>query len=306
MSVSDEQIGGAREGGASDSRPAALVQTLRLVIQYDGTAFEGWQIQDGDRPARTVQGLLRDAAAQITGQPARIRGAGRTDAGVHAWGQIASLRVESKLTPARMLGALNARLPADVAVLDCQLVAADWDALRAARAKHYRYQIWNGRVRSPLRAARWHWVREGLDVGAMRAGAEFFVGRQDFAAMQASGSSVKTTVRNLTRCDLTGAGGGEIILDVEGEGFLRHMVRNLAGTLIEVGRGRWQPDTVREILNSLDRGQAGPTAPAHGLAMMRVWDDIEPRRASNSVASGDSPSDDTQVPDSVDDEGPVG
>ena len=306
MSRAEDGRGIEGPAAAKDAQPIAELQTLRLVIQYDGAAFEGWQSQDGDRPARTVQGVLRDAASEICGGAARIRGAGRTDAGVHAWGQVASLCVETKLAPERLLGALNARLPADVAVLQCQRMGADWDALRAAQAKHYRYQIWNGRMRSPLRAARWHWVREELDLGAMRAGAAYFVGRQDFAAMQAAGSSVKTTVRNVTRLELSGAPSGEITLDVEGEGFLRHMVRNIAGTLLEVGRGRWAPEAVREILDSLDRGQAGPTAPALGLSLVRVWDDFERRESMNPKPSGDSPSVDTQVPDSVDDEGPVG
>ena len=250
--------------------------TFRLVVEYDGRDFEGWQVQEGARAARTVQGELAAAVRSVTGAEGRIRGAGRTDAGVHAWGQVASLCVSTGLEPPRLAAALNARLADDVAVVECEPVPAGWDALRAAQAKHYRYQIWNGARRSPLRAARWAWIREALDPSRMAEAARSLVGRQDFAAFQAAGSSARTTVRTVTRCEIAGAARGEIRLDVEGEGFLRHMVRNFAGTVIEVGRGRWDPAEVASILASGDRGRAGPTAPARGLALVRVWDDRDP------------------------------
>ena len=252
----------------------SAVRVFRLVVEYDGREFEGWQIQSGERFARTVQGVLLKAAESVTCQSARLRGAGRTDAGVHAWGQVASAQLQTDLAPKRLRAALNARLPDDVTILDIEEAPANWDALRAAQAKHYRYQIWNGRVNSPLRATRWHWAKEGLSVDAMRQAAAVFVGHHDFASMQGAGSSVKTTDRTLTHFEVRGEAGGEIVLDVFGEGFLRHMVRNLAGTLIEIGRGRWPIERATEILASCDRRQAGPTAPAKGLALMRVWDDL--------------------------------
>jgi tRNA pseudouridine38-40 synthase len=247
------------------------------VLEYDGADFEGWQIQAGVRPARTVQGVLWTAVAELTGGEPRLRGAGRTDAGVHAEGQVASLEVATDLPAERLQAALNARLPGDLAVRECRSAPQGWDALRAAVAKHYRYRIWNGRSRSPLHRARWAHVTAPLDVERMAAAAVDCVGRHDFAAMQATGSDVRTTERTLTRLDVTGQGGHEILLDVEGEGFLRHMVRNLAGTLIEVGRGRFDVSEVAAILASGDRGRAGPTAPARGLTLVRVWDDQAPR-----------------------------
>ena len=253
---------------------APPIRIFRLVVQYDGSGFEGWQIQAGERVARTVQGVLIEAAESVTRKPARVRGAGRTDTGVHAWGQIASAQLTTTLAPERLSEALNARLPSDVAIIGILEAPDDWDALRAARAKHYRYQIWNGGARSPLRSARWHWARHRLDVEAMRQAAEVFVGHHDFASMQAAGSAAKTTDRTLTHLEVRGEAGGEIVLEVLGEGFLRHMVRNLAGTLIEIGRGRWPVERAAEILASCDRGQAGPTAPARGLALIRVWDDL--------------------------------
>jgi tRNA pseudouridine38-40 synthase len=291
--------------GASDAALDGAGRCFRLVLEYDGAGFEGWQRQAGERPARTVQGVLAEAATALLGVEPRLRGAGRTDAGVHAEGQVASLSVATTLAPERLQAALNAHLPPDLAVVDCREAPSGWDALRGARAKHYRYRIWNGRGRSPLRRARWAHVREPLDVGRMRKAAEAFVGRHDFAAMQAAGSGVRTTVRTLTRLEVSGRRGGEIVLDVEGEGFLRHMVRNLAGTLIEVGRGRFDVFEPAEILAGRDRGRAGPTAPAAGLCLVRVWDDLDPgdRARGRGVPTRGGGA---EVPDSVDGSGPVG
>lgn len=277
-------------------QPDSSERTFRLVLEYDGSGFEGWQVQAGDRPSRTIQGALGEALESITGRPGRIRGAGRTDAGVHAWGQVASVIVRTDLAAGVLARALNARLPADVAVVGCDPVPAGWDALREARGKHYRYQIWNGAQRSPLHAGRWAWIREGLDVEAMAEAGAGFVGTHDFASMQAAGSDVKTTIRTISSLEISGTCGGEIVLDVEGKGFLRHMVRNLAGTLLEIGRGRWQATRVETILASLDRGQAGPTAPAEGLVLVRVWDGWTGEDASTS----------TQERSLVDDPSPVG
>lgn len=278
----------------------AAPRTFRLVLEYQGGDFEGWQIQVGDRPARTVQGELAKAVESITGVEGRIRGAGRTDAGVHAHGQVASLRLGADFAPEKLLRALNARLPDDVAVLQCDAVPDDWDALREARGKLYRYQVWNGVTRSPLRADRYAWVRESLDLERMREAAQTFVGRHDFASMCAAGSDVKTTVRTLLSLEVSGATRGEIRLDVEGEGFLRHMVRNLAGTLIEIGRGRWEASEAAVILASKDRGRAGPTAPAEGLALIRVMDTFsDPDRYPSGESAAERGS-------SIDLEGPVG
>jgi tRNA pseudouridine38-40 synthase len=255
-------------------------RTFRLVLEYDGRDFEGWQIQIREQPVRTVQGVLAEAVESVTGKEARVRGAGRTDSGVHAIGQVASVQVETAFSSEQLARALNGRLSRDVAVREIVEVPLDWDALREARGKHYRYQIWNGRERSPLRAGRFHWLREPLAVDRMREASQPFVGTHDFAALQGAGSSVKTTVRTIESVQIKGAAGSEIILDVEGEGFLRHMVRNLMGTLIQIGCRRWEVRRAAEILASLDRQEAGPTAPAHGLVLVEVRDSWSLGRSS--------------------------
>jgi tRNA pseudouridine38-40 synthase len=288
----------------SEKANETFPRSFRLVLEYDGRDFEGWQLQSGPRTARTVQGVLLAAARSITSSEARVRGAGRTDAGVHAMAQVASLRVATDLPVEALLRALNARLPEDVAVRSIAEVPGDWDALREARRKHYRYQIWNGMARSPLRAARWAWIREPLSVEAMREAGRAFLGRHDFAALQGVGSSVQTTVRTILALRIEGRTDGQIVLDVEGEGFLRHMVRNLAGTLIEIGRGRWAPEQAASILASRDRGQAGPTAPAHGLILVEVHDSWSDSCSASRSASGSGGGDRACL--SVDDGGPVG
>lgn len=275
------------------SEPPPPERTFRVVLEYDGKAFEGWQAQSGPRPARTVQAVLARAVESITRARVSIRGAGRTDAGVHAMAQVASFRLATAIEPAGLLRALNARLPRDVAVRAIDEVPAGWDALREARAKLYRYRIWNGAIRSPLRADRWSWVREPLDLEAMDRGARLLEGRHDFAAFRAAGSSVRTTTRTLSRLEVGGESGGEVWIEALGEGFLRHMVRNLAGTLIEIGRGRWPAERAEEILASRDRGQAGPTAPAQGLVLVSVQDSWSERRGSGAEGAASSSSGDS-------------
>ena len=283
------------DAAVAPTRPG---RTFRLVLEYDGRDFEGWQIQAGERFARTVQGVVLDALESVTRQEARVRGAGRTDAGVHAMGQVASVRVVTDLSPHALARSLNGFFPRDLAIREIAEVPAEWDALREARGKHYRYQIWNGACRSPLRIERFHWLREPLGVDRMREAASAFVGTHDFAALQGAGSVVQTSVRTLQALRVEGLPGDEIMFDVEGEGFLRHMVRNLAGTLIEIGRGRWEASRAAEILASLDRQQAGPTAPAQALVLVEVRDtwSLAHRKTGFSGSRGSS----------VDESSPVG
>ena len=246
--------------------------TFRLRLEYDGTDFAGWQTQAAG--VRTVQGTLEAALARIAGEPVGVVGAGRTDAGVHAEGQVASLRLETRLDAAALGRALNAILPPDLAVREAAEAAPDFHALRDARAKRYRYQVWNGRVRSPLRARRFHWTPLPLDLGAMRVAAAACVGRHDFACFETRSSEHPdpghSTVRRLDAVAVHGVAGGEIAITVDGEGFLRHMVRSLAGTLLEAGAGRRDPAGMPALLAGRDRRQAGPTAPAAGLVLVRV------------------------------------
>lgn len=242
---------------------------FRLTLEYDGRGFEGWQVQPPGR--RTVQGVLTAAVTRITGaQEPRVTGAGRTDAGVHAEAQVAGLAVETGLSAEALARALNGVLPEDVAVRACERVPEAFHARYDARGKLYRYAIWNGCARSPLRAARFHWVPSALDVDAMREAARRLVGRHDFASFRAAGSEVRFSERELTRLEVVGEPRGEILLQVAGEGFLRHMVRILAGTLLDVGLGRTPASEVAAILAARDRTRAGRTVPAHGLTLVRV------------------------------------
>ncbi len=242
---------------------------FRFTLEYDGAAFEGWQVQSG--PHRTVQGELRTAIAQVTGTEVRTIGASRTDAGVHAEGQVASAAIDTELTPEVLQRALNGTLPADAAVVDAQLAPDDFHARYSARAKRYRYQVWNRPTRSPLRAGRFLSVTRPLDVEAMSKAAEAFVGRHDFAALQGAGSEVECTLRTVEQLQIEADSEGAIAFSVEGDGFLRHMVRNLVGTLLEVGSGRRPLESMAELLAGGDRRRAGPTAPAHGLTLVRVF-----------------------------------
>jgi tRNA pseudouridine38-40 synthase len=241
--------------------------TFRLVLEYDGTEFEGWQRQPEGH--RTVQGVLGDAAAAL-GRVERLMGAGRTDAGVHAAGQVASLSLETALDAPTLLRALNGHLPGDVAVVGCKRAPAGFDARRDASGKLYRYVIWNGAQASPLRRRRaWH-VRGPLGLSAMAEAARPLVGTHDFASFAAAGSAVETTTRRLDRLEVVGEAGAEVVVEAAGGGFLRHMVRNLVGTLVEVGQGRREPGAMAGLLADRDRTRAGPTAPACGLTLVHV------------------------------------
>jgi tRNA pseudouridine38-40 synthase len=240
----------------------------RLVLEYDGTDFEGWQVQPGAR--RCVQGVLEAALARLAEGPVAVFGAGRTDAGVHAWGQVASVRAASRLDPPTLRRALNALLPRDLAVRELEAAPAGFHARRDARSKLYVYRLWNAPQRSPLRERFALHVPAPLDLAALRTGAEALVGTRDFASFRAAGGSGRTSVRTLSRIEWLGEPGDELRLEVEGTGFLRHMVRNLVGTLLEVGRGRRPAGTLSALLEARDRRLAGPTAPAHGLTLVRV------------------------------------
>jgi tRNA pseudouridine38-40 synthase len=241
---------------------------IRLLLEYDGTDFHGWQLQAGDR---TVQGELEAAFAKIAGQPVRVHGAGRTDAGVHARGQVAHADLESRLEPGALQRALNAFLPPDVAVLELAAAAADFDARGGARWKRYVYRILERRPASPLRRRLiWHY-HAALELAPMCDAARALEGTHDFAAFRGNprGSGDEGTVRKLLRLE-PWRQDDELWIVAEGQAFLRHMVRNLVGTLVEVGRGHLAPETIPEILASRDRSRAGPTAPACGLCLDHI------------------------------------
>jgi tRNA pseudouridine38-40 synthase len=243
-----------------------MPRTLKLTLAYDGTRFVGWQRQAA---GESVQGLLEDALSRLEAAPVTALGAGRTDAGVHALGQVASASVTFAHAPATVQRALNGVLPADIRVTAVEEAPASFHARFAARSKCYRYQIANTPVASPFtRAYAWH-VAEALNRGAMREAAAALVGTHDFAAFKSAGTEVHTTIRTLTRSEWLDEG-ALLVYEVEGDGFLRHMVRAIVGTLVEVGRG-WRPAAqIPALLERGTRSAAGVTAPAHGLLLLRV------------------------------------
>ena len=245
------------------------MRNLKFTLQYDGTNYVGWQRQ---ATGTSIQGLLEDALAPLANDRVVVHGAGRTDAGVHALAQVASASfpgVHDSLVLAR---ALNAVLPPDVRVVRVEDVPREFHARFSARGKTYEYRIVNAPFVSPfLVRYAWH-IAQPLDVDAMKRAATYLVGTHDFGAFRGAGSDVDSTQRTITSIDWEPGRGHEVplVIRIQGDGFLRHMVRNIAGTLVEIGIGRWKPDRMVEIVASGDRSQAGATAPAHGLFLVQV------------------------------------
>lgn len=246
------------------------MRCIRLTLAYDGTNFRGWQSQT---KGRTVQGVIENAIERITGARPRVLASGRTDAGVHALGQVVAFRTESTLTTETMVKALNAVLPEDVVVLAADEVPPTFHPIRDARCKRYRYVIDDGPVRPVLfRHFVWHYPRR-LDVERMQQAAAKLVGKHDFAAFEASGAKRKTTVRSVSELTVGRACPSVpsfILFEIEADGFLYNMVRNIVGSLVEIGRGARPPEWIEDVLLSRDRRHAGPTAPPRGLFLVSV------------------------------------
>ena len=240
-------------------------RNIRLTIAYDGAAYHGWQIQKG---LPTVQGILLDAIKNITGEQVNLIGSGRTDAGTHARGLVANFVTGSRIPPAQFARALNSMLPHDLRILSSRGVTPDFHARYSARSKVYRYQIFRGAVLPPHLAREYFHYPYPMDTSAMHRAAKRFVGEHDFASF-AAGTPEKNTMRRILRCELKSIG-RSLILTVEGNGFLHHMVRNMVGTLLEVGRGHLSFGEFRALFGKRDRRLAGFTAPAHGLILSKV------------------------------------
>ena len=262
-----------------------MTRTLKLTVQYDGTDYVGWQRQP---EGESVQGHLEEALTRFEGGAVTVHGAGRTDAGVHALGQVASVRVNGGHDVRTLTRALNAQLPEDIRIVSIEEERTDFHARFDARAKTYRYQIRNAPIASPFeRAYVWH-VPEPLDLAAMRAAAGLLVGRHDFAAVQSTGSGTADSVRTITRSELRDTA-GLLTYEIEGDGFLRHMVRAIVGTLVETGRGRRPVEGMAALLEGGTRALAGATAPASTATRTRRSSAAAPTPASSRAAAGPSP-----------------
>jgi len=238
---------------------------IRLVLAFDGAAYFGWQIQK-NQP--TVQGTVSEALFRITGERIRLKGSGRTDAGTHARGLAANFLTDSQIEPAKIVAALNSLMPRDIRVLSARYAPIPFDALRDARSKIYRYQIYLGPIQLPhLRRDFFHFPYP-VHILKMEQVANRFIGKHDFASFAKSPPGTNT-IRTIFRCELKKQG-RRLLFTVEGNGFLHHMVRNMAGTLLEVGRGLMDLSEFGELFNRRDRNLAGFTAPAHGLILLKV------------------------------------
>ncbi len=243
------------------------MRTILLILEYDGTAYAGWQVQPN---GLAVQEVVEKALARILGHAVRIHSSGRTDAGVHARGMAAHFQTDTNLPLKAFREGVNTFLPQDIAVREVLEMPADFHARFSARGKWYRYTIYRNKMRSPLAArSAWH-LRGNLDLDLMRAAAESLVGEHDFGAFRSSSCVAETTVREIFRVDVT-ADDDFIYIDVRGSGFLKNMVRMLVGTLVDVGLGRRPVGDVATLVAGSGEMACGQTAPAHGLCLQEVW-----------------------------------
>jgi tRNA pseudouridine38-40 synthase len=244
-----------------------MSRNFRLTIEYDGADFHGWQRQKADR---SVQDCIEKALARIARTKVTLHGAGRTDAGVHALGQVASFTADIRIEPAALRKALNSLLPDDIAIHDCRRVDPGFHARFSARSKVYEYRILNRDI-PPAVGRRYVWhIRRHLDLEAMQTAADCILGRHDFASFEGAGSPRRDSVRRVIAAGWSDPGPDRLSFQIEADGFLRHMVRNLVGTLVEVGSRRREPESMRDLLAVGDRRQAGATAPAAGLFLIEV------------------------------------
>lgn len=246
------------------------LRNVKLTIAYDGSEYHGWQIQPGQR---TIQGVLTDAIRSLLGDKVRICGASRTDAGVSALGQVGLIQIDSPIPTENLAQAITDRLPDDIVIVKAEHVRMGFDVIGEVKSKLYRYTIFTGLVRPVLHRNRcWH-LPAKLDVSAMAEAAKLLIGKKDFKSFASAKDTREDTMRTIFRCDITSnddSDGYWIHFDVEGDSFLYNMIRNIVGTLVEIGVGRWKPEKISEILEARDRTAAGPLAPAAGLCLIRI------------------------------------
>ncbi|MBM4284828.1 MAG: tRNA pseudouridine(38-40) synthase TruA [Deltaproteobacteria bacterium] len=242
-------------------------RNLRLLLEYDGARYHGWQRQ---KNAPSIQAEIEAALHRLTGEDLRLIGSGRTDAGVHARGQVANFHTGSTLPLTAFVHGLNSLLPPDIAVLEALEAPPSFHARKSALGKTYAYHILNRPVPSPLERRRAWWIAQPLDLAAMREAAAALPGEHDFSAFRAAGGSAVNPVRRVLEASWTNPGEGRLLFNITATGFLRGMVRSLVGAMVEVGRGKRPPAHLAELLTTGHRPAAGPTAPPQGLVLVEV------------------------------------
>jgi len=243
------------------------MRTIKLLIEYDGTNYLGWQVQP---KGSTLQGVLEGKLSSLTGEKIDLLASGRTDAGVHALGQVAHFKTKSQLDIQTIQRALNSLLPSDIVIQKVEEVDEDFHARKQSKSKTYEYRILNRNIRSAFhRGYAWH-IPQTLNIREMKKATRSLMGEHDFSSFQSVGSPKRTAVRKVTRAEWKQSRDGFLRFEIEANGFLKQMVRAIVGTLVEVGKKKITSEQFQEILDSRDRQKAGPTAPAHGLFLTEV------------------------------------
>ena len=244
-----------------------MAKNFKLIIEYDGSRYHGWQRQKNDP---SIQGEIEKALKTITSQRVTLIGSGRTDSGVHAKGQVANFECETRLKPEAVMNGLNSLLAEDIKIKVCEQVGASFHARYDAKSKIYHYRILNRSTPAAIgRQYQW-FIRKSLNREAMQAAIPHIIGRHDFKAFEGSGSPRQSSTRHVHYADLVAHEGGLLIFHIEADGFLRYMVRNIVGTLVDVGLEKLTPHDFKYIRDCKDRSQASATAPAQGLTLIRV------------------------------------
>jgi len=244
-----------------------MKKNFKLIIEYDGSLYHGWQRQKDDR---SIQGEIEKALQKMTTNRVTVIGSGRTDAGVHAEGQVASFKCDTRLEPEALLNGLNSLLAEDTVIKVCEQVSSSFHARFDAKSKIYHYKILNRPTPAAI-GRKYSWlIRKSLNQDAMRAAISHIIGRHDFKAFEGTGSPRQHTTRQVYSADLIEQQSGLLVFHIEADGFLRYMVRNIVGTLVDVGMQKLTSDDFKSILDSKDRSQASATAPAHGLTLVKV------------------------------------
>jgi len=246
---------------------AKIMRNIKLLIEYDGTNYRGWQVQP-DGP--TIQGMLEEKLSRLTSERIHVIGSGRTDSGVHALGQVTHFRTQSQMDIRTIQRALNSLLPPDIVIREVEEVDEGFHARKQSKSKVYEYRILNRNLRSAFhRGYVWH-IPQKLNLEEMKKATQSLIGEHDFSAFRTVGSPTRTTVRRVIRGEWKRGRDGLIRFEIEANGFLKQMVRSIIGTLVEIGRGKRKASDLRKVLNSKDRKEAGPTAPAQGLFLKEV------------------------------------